>query len=206
MAGDSAVAQFSIASGSTPTTLICSATSPTAGKIYGEGALTGAFIVFNGGPGTTLGRVLARVATNDEYSVSGPYKYNRLYLYAALPWAPTPGVDTFYLSAGAPVAQGTLASATIDSGGESYLVGDVLALDGVVVGGSPHGTGGTMLVTATGSGGVITGAQIQSAGQQYYSAPGIGVTGGSGSGATFNLTVAPYLGFPYVPAPQQGIA
>jgi hypothetical protein len=71
---------------------------------------------------------------------------------------------------------------TIASGGTGYSVGDVLT----VVGGS-YSSQGQINVTSN-SGGVITSVTVTNGGA-YYSFPAnaVSVTGGTGSGATFNL-------------------
>lgn len=103
--GDSSVPQFNVITGSTPGTVIGDATSPTAHKIYSpDNSLAGAFLIFNGGSGATLARQLARISGNYNLAV-GLVHYNKFTLFDPLPWAPTPGVDTFYVSAAYPINQ-----------------------------------------------------------------------------------------------------
>jgi hypothetical protein len=73
---------------------------------------------------------------------------------------------------------------TVQSGGTGYTLNDVLT----VVGGTPVGVAGTITVTGV-TGGVVT--SISSTNFAQYSAlptNPVSVTGGTGSGATFNLT------------------
>jgi hypothetical protein len=76
---------------------------------------------------------------------------------------------------------GAVSSAAVDFGGTGYVVNDVLT----VIGGS--GSSSTLEVTAVDSG-VITAVSVTNAGN-YVSFPAspVIVTGGTGSGATFNL-------------------
>jgi len=86
----------------------------------------------------------------------------------------------------ASVAQMQIAAATIASGGTGYTVGDVLT----IVGGTPVTTGATLTVSTV-SAGVITAVTV-SAFNNYTVLPTnpVSVTGGTGSGATFNITYA----------------
>jgi hypothetical protein len=78
----------------------------------------------------------------------------------------------------------TTGTPTIVSGGTGYTVGNVLT----IVGGTPSSGAGTLTVTAV-SGGVITAATYTNfATYSAYAANPVSVTGGSGSGATFNMT------------------
>jgi hypothetical protein len=84
------------------------------------------------------------------------------------------------------VAQMQIAGATIAGGGTGYTVGNTLT----IVGGTPVSGAATLTVTTV-SAGVITGVSI-AAFNNYTALPTnpVSVTGGSGSGATFNLTWA----------------
>jgi hypothetical protein len=84
------------------------------------------------------------------------------------------------------VAQMQIAGATIQSGGTGYTVGDTLT----IVGGTPVTTAATLTV-ATVSGGVITSISVGTF-TNYTALPTnpVSVTGGTGSGATFNVTYA----------------
>jgi hypothetical protein len=84
------------------------------------------------------------------------------------------------------VAQMQIAGAGIQSGGTGYTVGDTLT----IVGGTPVTSAATVIV-ATVSAGVITSINI-GAFTNYTVLPTnpVSVTGGTGSGATFNITYA----------------
>lgn len=73
---------------------------------------------------------------------------------------------------------------TVQSGGTGYTVGDVLTVSG----GTPVTTAATLTVSTV-SGGVITAVTVTAA-NSYTVLPSnpVSVTGGTGSGATFNLT------------------
>lgn len=195
--GHSKIPQLNVEAGSTAGVILGVETSPNANYIFANGAMKGWFLVFNGGAGTTLARQIGRIADNQSVP-GGTGRYNQIILYQQLPWPPTAGVDTFYLSASAPINLGALADVVIDAAGNGYVAGDVLAVSG---GG---GTGAQVQVmTVNGSGGITEAALIFS-GSGYVVTTGAATTGGTGTGATFTLSIAPYLGFPYVPQPQVG--
>jgi hypothetical protein len=196
--GFSLIPQFNAHAGSTESVIIADEISPNAHQIFSKGFLAGSFLVFNGGAGATLQRQLARIANNVKVTILG-VNYNQITLYDALPWAPAPGTDTFYISAPFPVNNGSLTLAAINAAGSGYLVGDILPITG---GG---GTGAAVEVMAIGGGGAITSAQIKSSGANYAATIGAATSGGTGSGATFDLTVNQTQGFPYVPSPQQAL-
>lgn len=100
--GVASIPQFNVIVGSTTSKIIADETSPTAHHIYADQSLAGAFLVFNGGLGSTLARVLGRISTNGSVVISGT-TYNTFFLYDPLPWVPTPGVDSFYVSAPFPI-------------------------------------------------------------------------------------------------------
>src|ERR1035437_7066858 len=128
--GDSVVAQFNVIAGSTPERILADCTSPNAHRIYRpDNSLAGCFLIFNGGSGATLARQLARISGNYN-QVIGLVHYNLFTVYDPLPWAPTPGVDTFFVSAASPINPGALLDAVIVAGGASYAVNDVLNITG----------------------------------------------------------------------------
>jgi hypothetical protein len=197
-AGCATIPQFNVIAGSTAGLVIGDQTGPNAHGIFANNQLVGGYLVFNGGSGATLARQFARIAGNFGVIVSGT-KYNEFILYDPLPWAPTAGTDTFYVSAAAQVNTGQLLNALLNSGGTAYTVGDVLTIDADAAG---NGAGATVQVMSV-AGGVITAAQLLSGGAGYYAGTARGVTGGTGTGATFNLTLPDLTqGFPYVPAPN----
>lgn len=82
--------------------------------------------------------------------------------------------------------QGTVNAASVVAGGTGYATNNILT----VVGGT--GTAATLRVTGQ-SGGVITTVSVETAGNYTVPPPNpVSVTGGAGSGATFNLTVGTF--------------
>lgn len=100
--GASAVPRFNVIAGSTETKLILEETDPDAGHIYSDNVLRNGYVVFDRGGSQTLGRMWAAIYANTVVNISGT-DYNEVVIYQPLPWAPTPGVDTCYLSGAAPV-------------------------------------------------------------------------------------------------------
>jgi hypothetical protein len=99
--GFSSIPQFNIVAGSTNTTLICSCiTDP--GHIFADNALLNGFLVFNKAAGATLGGQWSTIESNVSVDISGT-DYNQIQLFKRLPFAPTPGSDTLYISGAAPV-------------------------------------------------------------------------------------------------------
>ena len=101
--GCAAIPQFAIFAGSTPTVLICDQTSPSAFSIPPTGSLDDGFVVFNGG-GTLQGQY-SIIGANSTFIDGHGNHHTQLNLFSPLPWAPTPGVDTFYISGKNPVNQ-----------------------------------------------------------------------------------------------------
>jgi hypothetical protein len=101
------VPQFDVIDGSTTTQVVGDQTYPVAHSILGTNNVKGGYLVFNGGPGTTLGGVWSAIQQNILVSTGGIHvvNYNQFILYAPLPWTPTPGVDTFYVSGASPIDQ-----------------------------------------------------------------------------------------------------
>jgi hypothetical protein len=102
--GDTALAKFNVVVGSTPTVIIADCTSPSAGHIYGTNVFAnGGYLVFDSGGSETLGGMYSAIAANQEFTDGAGAHHNQFTIYSAMPWAPTPGVDTFYVSAKPPV-------------------------------------------------------------------------------------------------------
>lgn len=93
--------------------------------------------------------------------------------------------NTGYIPAGSTAPIGTVSLA---AGGSGYVVGDTLD-----VGGS--GTGGQVYVTSV-SGGTVTGIALIQNGTGYSVASGVATSGGTGSGATVNVTALLSAGLP----------
>jgi hypothetical protein len=103
-AGLSVVPQFNILAGSDQTKIIAQCTSPTLNQVFADNIFRAGFVVFNRGFGMTLGGFWSGVYANLRSS-SGGVDVNEIVLYTPLPWPPTPGLDTCYVSAAFPVNQ-----------------------------------------------------------------------------------------------------
>jgi len=103
-AGFSYVPQLNVCAGSGPTVLIGIVTYPSGTTIIGGGTLVGGYVVFNRGTGGTAEGCWSAIAANSTITVDG-VQYNRIQLYSPLPFAPTVGVDTFYVSGAFPIDQ-----------------------------------------------------------------------------------------------------
>jgi len=104
--GLSVIPKFSVVEGSTASTIIAACTSPNSGQIFSDDALRNGFLVFDDTTGATLGRQWSGIQSNKKITITGTSSkdYNQIQLYKLLPFAPTPGVDTFYVSGAAPVS------------------------------------------------------------------------------------------------------
>lgn len=101
-AGTSEIPQFNCIIGSTQTKLYLQETSPTADHIFADNVLRGGFVAFNAGGSQTLGGIYGVIYANTRVTISS-VDYNEIVLYAPLPWAPTPGTDTAFISGSAPL-------------------------------------------------------------------------------------------------------
>ena len=79
-------------------------TYPTPHSILADNVAQHGFLVFNSGPKATLGGVWSAIQQNVSVTISGT-PYNQFVLYAPLPWPPTQGADTFYVSGASPINQ-----------------------------------------------------------------------------------------------------
>lgn len=105
--GYSRIPQFSAAVGSSTNVVVGQQTFPNPGDTLDTNSVRGGFLVFNNGPGATLGGVWSAILQNtlvETGGTSGAHE-NQFILASPLPWPPTPGVDTFYVSAAAPIDQ-----------------------------------------------------------------------------------------------------
>jgi hypothetical protein len=98
--GLSQIPQFNVIVGSTPSSLIADCTSPSAHQIFTDNLLRLGFIVFNSGG--TLDRRWSAILSNQLITIAA-VNYNQIVLVTPLPWAPTPGTDTFYVSGALPI-------------------------------------------------------------------------------------------------------
>lgn len=99
--GLSVVPRFNVISGS-DTTLVLDCVSPTLHQIFDTDIFQYGFVVFNPGTGATLAAEFSAVRGNILVNIGGT-DYNQVGLLRPLPWSPTPGVDTCYISAPFPV-------------------------------------------------------------------------------------------------------
>jgi hypothetical protein len=100
--GYSVVPQFITVAGSNNTTILGDCTNIGGAPIFPTNSLQLGYLVFNGGEGSTLQGVFSAVLTNYN-AIVGAVHHNGFVLFSALPWSPVAGVDTFYVSAAAPV-------------------------------------------------------------------------------------------------------
>lgn len=103
-AGFSSIPHFSVVTGDSTNEINADQTSPHAHGILSTNVAQHGFLVFNSGPGATLAGVWSAIQQNTRVTIAGT-DYNQFLLYAPLPWPPTPGVDTFYVSGAAPINQ-----------------------------------------------------------------------------------------------------
>lgn len=99
--GDASIPVFKCVTGSTENHIIADCTSPTAGKIYSGNKFAGGYMVFLSGDGATLAGAWSAIGENGKYS-DGSNDHSDFEIYSELPWPPTAGVDTFYVSMSAP--------------------------------------------------------------------------------------------------------
>src|ERR1700733_1257599 len=100
--GFTVIPQFVIVTGSTPNLLICDQISPNPLGIPSGGAFDDASVVFNGGAGATLQGQYSIVGNNGLFTDGHGVNHASISLFSPLPQAPTPGVDTFYVTGTVP--------------------------------------------------------------------------------------------------------
>jgi hypothetical protein len=105
VAGETGQPTFVTFAGTTTDTLIADCLSPTANKIYPGNIFVGGYAVFLAGAGATLAGIWSAIGQNGSYLDGNGNSHSSFALYTALPWAPTPGVDQFYVSPSAPINQ-----------------------------------------------------------------------------------------------------
>lgn len=112
--GFTQIPQFTVLAGSTTNVIYAQQTFPGAGDILDSNIVQHGFLVFNtinpdeaADPpvlGSTLGGVWAAIQQNTSAPApSGGGDANQFILYGSLPWPPTPGRDTCYVSGPAPI-------------------------------------------------------------------------------------------------------
>lgn len=102
--GISTIPQFNVVAGSTASVLILDCTAPSAHQIFPRNAFNRGYVCFNSPAGNTLGGAFGIIGANQSVLIGGVH-YNQIQLYSALPWPPTPGVDTCFISAAFPLNQ-----------------------------------------------------------------------------------------------------
>ena len=105
--GDPSIPVFTVHNGPlSETYIIAVCSSPSAGKIYSGDLFAGGYMVFLSGPGATLAGAWSAIGQNGKYTDGDGNNWSNFTLYSPLPWPPTPGVDTFYVSTTAPINLG----------------------------------------------------------------------------------------------------
>lgn len=106
--GYSKIPQFSVAVGSSTNVIVGIQTSPNPGATLDTNSVRGGFLVFNGGPGTTVGGMWSSILQNVGVTSSGGgtggggIHENQFILANPLPWPPSL-TDSFYVSGSAPI-------------------------------------------------------------------------------------------------------
>lgn len=100
--GMSSIPRFNVIAGSTQNVLILDMTAPTPHFIFDDNVLFNGFLVFNNIPGATLGRQWSAIQANKKVTIDS-VDYNEVELYTTLPFEPTVGADTCYISGKAPI-------------------------------------------------------------------------------------------------------
>lgn len=103
--GDASIPIFKVFTGTTTTSIIADCLSPTANKIYAGNQFVAGYMVFLASTGATLPGVWSAIGGNGAFMDGSGNNHSIFSIYSALPWAPTPGVDTFYVSQAAPISQ-----------------------------------------------------------------------------------------------------
>lgn len=103
VAGETSQPTFLATDGSTTVSIIADCVSPTANKIYSGNLFVGGYAVFLDGPGATLAGYWSAIGNNGSFTDFTNTHHSAFALYSPLPWPPTPGVDTFYVSPAAPI-------------------------------------------------------------------------------------------------------
>jgi hypothetical protein len=94
---------FSCVTGSTENLILADCTAPNPDNIYAGNIFAGGYMVFLSGPGATLAGNWSAIGQNGKFTDGNGDVHSNFTIYAPLPFPPTPGVDTFYVSMAAPV-------------------------------------------------------------------------------------------------------
>lgn len=103
--GYSVMPQFAVIVGSTPNQLIADQISPNPHNVPSGNLFLDGYVCFNGGAGATLQGVCSVIANNGSFTDGVGNHFTAISLDTPLPVAPTPGVDTFYVSGAVPLTQ-----------------------------------------------------------------------------------------------------
>jgi hypothetical protein len=95
-----------VGAGTTESVIYADQISPNPLSVPHTNDFNDGYIVFNGGAGATLKGQFSIIGRNLGWVDGGGHNHTEIQLYSPLPWAPTPGVDTFYVSVGAPINLG----------------------------------------------------------------------------------------------------
>jgi hypothetical protein len=105
-AGDASIPRFTCFAGSSENQIIADCTGPTADKIYSGNLFAGGYMIFLSGAGATLAGAWSAIAGNGKYKDGDGNSHSIFSVYSPLPWPPTTGVDTFYVSTTPPINLG----------------------------------------------------------------------------------------------------
>ena len=101
-AGDPSIPVFSCIRPSSNSDIIADCISPYSNKIYSGNLFLGGYMVFLSGPGATLAGAWSAIAANGNWTDGFGNRHSQFVIYSPLPWPPTPGVDTFFVSTAPP--------------------------------------------------------------------------------------------------------
>lgn len=105
-AGDASIPTFSCIRPSTNDYIVADCISPVSRKIYSGNLFAGGFMVFLSGPGATLAGAWSAIGQNGAWVDGDGNNHSEFVIFSPLPWPPTPGVDTFYVSKAPPINVG----------------------------------------------------------------------------------------------------
>jgi hypothetical protein len=100
--------QFAVVVGSSTNVVVGFQTFPNPGSILDTNNVQGGYLVFNGGPDSTVSGIWSAIQQNTGVTTGGSGgggTFNQFILYSPLPFPPSV-LDTFYVSAAAPINRG----------------------------------------------------------------------------------------------------
>jgi len=105
---ESSIPTFKAVTGSTQNVIYGDTISPPSAidYVYDKNDFNSGFMVFLAGTGATLAGAWAAIGQSLPYTDGRGNRHNQFNIYGQLPWPPTPSVDTFYVSAVAPINYG----------------------------------------------------------------------------------------------------